>query len=82
MLLATCSIVLPAIARLPIASLPGFLVVCACVLASVTVDGLRHRRMRHPASGWRAPLPIASPTLAFFGATTHAWSNFGTLLFA
>lgn len=81
MLLATCSIILPAISRLPIGALASFGLFYACVLVPVIVDTARHRRL-HPTFGWGAPLLIASQTLAFFGATTHAWRDFVIRLFA
>jgi hypothetical protein len=81
MLLATCSIILPAIARLPIGAFAGFAVFYACVLVPVVVDTLRHRRL-HPVFGWGAPLLIASQQLAFIGANTQAWRDFVTRLFA
>ena len=81
MLLATCSIILPVIGRLPMGPLADFLVFYACVLIPAIVDSMRHRRV-HPAFGWGAPLLIASQHLAFLGATTQAWGHFVTRLFA
>jgi hypothetical protein len=81
MLLATCSIILPAMARLPIGAFAGFALFYACVLIPAIVDSVRHRRL-HPAFGWGAPLLIASQQLAFIGATTLAWRDFVTRLFA
>ncbi|MGH7669821.1 MAG: hypothetical protein ACRENQ_10050 [Gemmatimonadaceae bacterium] len=81
MLLVTCSIILPAISRLPISALAGFGLFYACVPAPVVVDTARHRRL-HPAFGWGAPLPIASQQLAFYAAHTHAWHAFVVRLFA
>jgi len=81
MLLATCSIILPAIGRLPMGPLADFLVFYACVLIPAIADSVRHRRL-HPAFGWGAPLLIASQNLAFLGTTTQAWRDFVTRLFA
>jgi hypothetical protein len=45
--------------------------------------GGRRRHAPSPrAFGWGAPLLIASQTLSFFGATTHAWRDFVMRLFA
>lgn len=44
MLLATCSILLPAISRIPISASASFALFYACVLVPVAVDGMRHRR--------------------------------------
>jgi len=64
MLLATASIVLPAIGRLPIGLVPIWLIFYACVLVPVAVDTQRHRRL-HPAFGWGAPLLLASQHLEY-----------------
>ena len=85
MLLATCALILPAIARIPalipIGVLGAFLLLYGCVLGPVIVDTVRHRRL-HPAFGWGAPLLIASEQLAFYAAHTPAWTQFVIRLFA
>lgn len=81
MLLATCSIILPAVGRLHISVLATFALFYACVLVPVAVDTLRHRRL-HPAFAWGAPLLIVSQQLAFYGAQTRAWHDFVVRLFA
>lgn len=81
MLLATCSIILPAIARLPIGEFAGWGLFYSCVLGPVIVDTVRHRRL-HPVFGWGAPLLIASQQLAELGAKTDAWRDFVIRLFA
>lgn len=81
MLLATLSIVLPAIARLHLGLGMSWAVFYVCVLAPVAVDTLRHRRL-HPVFGWGAPLVLASQHLAFFGTQTAAWAEFVKRLFA
>jgi hypothetical protein len=81
MLLATCSIIVPAIARLPIGELPVWGLFYACVLLPAIVDTVRHRRL-HPVFGWGAPLLIASQQLALLGAHTQVWRDFVVRLFA
>lgn len=81
MLLATASMILPAISRLPIGEFAGFGLFYACVLVPVIVDTLRHRGL-HPVFGWGAPLLIASQHLAFLGANTQTWRHFVVRLFA
>jgi hypothetical protein len=81
MLLATGSMILPAIGRLPISVLAAFGLFYACVLVPVIVDTMRHRRL-HPVFGWGAPLLIASQHLAFLGASTQGWRDFVIRLFA
>ncbi|MBS0569196.1 MAG: hypothetical protein JSS28_01175 [Proteobacteria bacterium] len=85
MLLATCAIILPAIARIPalipIGVLGVLLLFYCCVLVPVIVDTVRHRRL-HPTFGWGAPLLIASEQLAFYAAHTPTWTQFVIRLFA
>jgi hypothetical protein len=81
MLLATGSMILPAISRLPIGEFAGFGLFYACVLVPVIVDTVRQRRL-HPVFGWGAPLLIASQHLAFLGASTQTWRDFVVRLFA
>lgn len=81
MLLATCSLIMPAIARLPIGTPEKFLLLNACVLVPVIVDSVRHRRL-HPAFGWGAALLIAAQQLSFYFANTPAWRDFVVRLFA
>lgn len=51
MLLATGSLILPAIGRLPIGELADFGLFYACVLAPAIVDTMRQRRLR-PVFCW------------------------------
>jgi hypothetical protein len=81
MLLATVSVILPGISRLPIGASAGFGLFYACVLVPVIVDTVRHRRL-HPVFGWGAPLLLASQQLAVLGASTQVWRDFVVRLFA
>lgn len=81
MLLATASILLPALGRLDLGVATIWLSFYACVLVPVAVDTWRHRRL-HPAFGWGAPLLLASQHLAYFGAQTAPWTRFVRHLFA
>jgi len=75
MLLATASIVLPALGRLPLGPVATWLLFYACVLVPVAVDTLRHRRL-HSAFGWGAPLLLASQQLTYFATKTGLWMHF------
>ena len=75
MFLATASIVLPALGRLPLGLVATWLLFYACVLVPVAVDTLRHRRL-HPAFGWGAPLLLASQQLTYFATKTELWTHF------
>lgn len=81
MLLATCSIIMPAIGRLPISPNTMEAVFYACVFVPVIVDTVLHRRL-HPAFGWGAPLLAATEVMAVLGARTHAWHDFVVRSFA
>jgi hypothetical protein len=81
MLLATVSVILPGISRLPIGALAGFGLFYACVLIPAIVDTVRHRRL-HPVFGWGSPLLLASQQLAVLGASTQVWRDFVVRLFA
>jgi hypothetical protein len=85
MLLATLSILTPAIARIPWQPFhalgpPAFLgVTDACVLAFVVYDTARNRRL-HPAFGWGTLFFFASQPLRMLLAHTAAWMQFATWL--
>jgi hypothetical protein len=81
MLLATASILLPALGRLDLDAATIWLVFYACVLVPVAIDTWRHRRL-HPAFALGAPLLLASQHLAYFGAKTAPWTQFVKDLFA
>ena len=81
MLLATLSLLTPAIARLPFwsSNLQAVLAGDACVLLCVAADAWLHRRV-HPAFMVGAPLIIAATYLAYLGVGTGAWMNFARSL--
>ncbi len=85
MLLATLSILTPAIARLPIdalhsAGLPAFFAVTdVIVLACVAWDTARNRRL-HPAFGWGVPLLLLSQPARVLLAGSPAWMAFAQWL--
>jgi hypothetical protein len=85
MLLATLSILTPAIARVPWASFravgpPLFLgLTDACVLAFVVYDTVKNRRL-HPAFGWGTLFFLASQPLRVLLAHTAAWNQFASWL--
>jgi hypothetical protein len=85
MLLATVSILTPAIARIPVPAihdrgLPMFfgLTILGVVLC-VAIDTIRNRRL-HPAFGWGGGLVIASLPLRILLAGTAVWMRFATWL--
>ena len=83
MLLATLSILTPAIARVPWDAFramgpPLFLgLTDACVLAFVIYDTAKNRRL-HPAFGWGTLFFLASQPLRILLAHTAAWTEFAT----
>jgi hypothetical protein len=85
MLLATLSILTPAIARIPWEPFhaigpPLFLgVTDACVLAFVAYDTARNRRL-HPAFLWGTLFFLVSQPLRILLAHTSAWTQFATWL--
>jgi hypothetical protein len=86
MLLATLSLLLPAIQRIPLGFIQsdrsGYVVLGLydlCVVAAVAIDTFRHRRL-HPAFGWGALLLVASMHLALIGVQTQTWIEFATKL--
>jgi hypothetical protein len=87
MLLATLSILTPAIARLPLdfirqAGLPLFFgLTVLAVIVCVAADSAKNRRL-HPAFGWGGALVIASLPLRVMIAGTPAWTRFATWLVA
>jgi hypothetical protein len=84
MLLATVSMVAPAVARIVLlfthAPVPQFAALYACVLVFVVIDTIRHRRL-HPAFGWGAVLIIGSFQGIYYIVQTTAWLNFVARLF-
>ena len=84
MLLASVSILQPAIVRLPLRfiqtnPLVSFGLLDLCVLAPVAFDTIKNRRL-HPAFGWGALLIVASQPLSFLLGATHVWTRFATWL--
>jgi len=84
MLLASVSILMPAIVRIPLRfiqgnALVGFGLIDLCVLAPVVFDTVKNRRL-HPAFGWGALLILASQPLSFLLGATHVWTRFATWL--
>ncbi|MBS0431647.1 MAG: hypothetical protein JSS21_04485, partial [Proteobacteria bacterium] len=80
MLLATLSLLTPAIARLPLHSnLAAVLVGDLCVVLCVAADVWMHRRL-HPVFLIGTPLLIAATYLAYIGVGTDAWMNFARSL--
>lgn len=82
MLLATLSLLTPAIARLPLpGNLAAVLLGDLCVVLCVGTDVWLHRRL-HPVFKIGAPLIIAATYLAYLGVGTAAWMNFARSLVA
>ena len=87
MLLATLSILTPAIARIPLdfirqAGLPMFFgLTVLAVIVCVVVDSVKNRRL-HPAFGWGGALVVASLPLRVMMAGTKTWTQFATWLVA
>jgi len=85
MLLATLSILTPAIARVPWPAFraigpPLFIgLTDLCVVAFVAWDTWKHRRL-HPAFGWGTLFLFASQPLRIALAHTAAWERFATWL--
>lgn len=82
MLLATLSLLTPAIGRLPLHSnLAAVLLGDLCVVLCVVADLWLHRRL-HPVFIIGAPLIIVATYLAYVGVQTSAWMNFARALVA
>lgn len=85
MLLATLSILVAAIVRIPLAFIErgslsaAILLTDLCIAVVVAIDTFRHHRL-HPAFAWGAPLFIVSMHLADIGARTEAWTRFAAWL--
>jgi hypothetical protein len=83
MLLATLTILVAALARIPLGFIEGGGLSVAILLADlgiafvVAVDTFRNRRL-HPAFAWGAALFVVSMHLANIGARTQAWTRFVT----
>ena len=85
MLLATVSILAPAVARITLLfthnARAQFFSFYFCILLCVAVDIIRHRRL-HPAIGWGALLIMLLFQAAFYGVQTKAWMNIVTRVFS
>lgn len=84
MLLASVSLLFPAIVRLPLSFLKGNILIAfslmgLCVLVPVVVDTVRNRRL-HPAFGWGMLLIVASQPLSLMLGSTHVWKRFAIWL--
>jgi hypothetical protein len=87
MLLATVSVVSPAIARLPLGFIQdgGLPVIIGLtllgVILCVIVDTVKNRRL-HPAFGWGGAFVVVSWPLRLMLAGTEAWTQFAAWLVA
>ncbi len=83
MLLATVSILTPAIARIPViedGGLPVFVgFTILAVLLCIGVDTWRNRRL-HPAFGWGGAFVIISEPFRIWLAGTSTWNQIATWL--
>lgn len=85
MLLSCVGMLAAAISRIPIGfiqtgGIPVFFgLTDLCVLACVTYDTVKHRRL-HPAFGWGMLLIVASQPLRLLLSGTPAWQQFATWL--
>jgi hypothetical protein len=85
MLLSCVGMLTAAIARIPVefihaGGIPVFFgLTDLCVLACVTYDTVKHRRL-HPAFGWGVLLIVASQPLRLLLSGTPAWKQFATWL--
>lgn len=85
MLLATASLLGPAIARLPLTffhdNVHALLTLDACILLCAIVDTARHRRL-HPVFAWGVPSVLVIIHAAYAVAVTPAWIRLARLLIA
>lgn len=85
MVLSCVGILTAAIARIPIGFIHAggipmyFGLTDLCVLACVTYDTVKHRRL-HPAFGWGMLLIVASQPLRLLLSGTPVWKQFATWL--
>lgn len=75
MLLATLSLLTPAIGRILQVPLPSVLAGDLCVLLCVATDIWLHHRL-HPVFAIGAPVIIVATYLAYLGIGTDTWMNF------
>lgn len=85
MLLATVTLLAPAIARIVLlfthAATAQFVAFDFCILACVAVDTVLHRRL-HPAFGWGAVLVAGSFHLTFIAVSAKWWLPFVAWVFS
>lgn len=85
MLLATVSMLAPAVARIVLlfthSPVAQFVALYACVLIFVVIDTARHRRL-HPAFGWGAALIIGSFQGIYYVVQTSGWMRFVGKIFS
>jgi hypothetical protein len=78
MLLATISLLAPAIARIILlfthSGMAQMLAFDFCILVCVVIDTIRHRRL-HPVFGWGGLLIVVSLHLTFAAVQTKTWLN-------
>jgi hypothetical protein len=83
LMLLTIACLLPsALARLPVSFMSNWVILLSLdlfVLACVTLDTLRHRRL-HPAFGWGAAAVLLTLHLTFYVVMTPWWVSRGTAL--
>jgi len=85
MLLATLTILVAAIARIPLAFIErrglsaAILLTDLCIIVVIAIDTFRYRRL-HPALVWGAALFMVSMHLANIGARTEEWARFAAWL--
>ena len=83
MLLATLTILVAALARIPLPFIErGGLTVAIrladlCIVSAVAIDTFRHHRL-HPAFAWGAPLFIVPMHLVNIEARTQTWTRVAT----
>ena len=84
MLLATVSMLAPAVARIALlythSGIAQLILFYSCVLTCVVVDTIRHQRL-HPAMAWGALTIVLAFQGIYYGVQTHAWMNFVTRTF-
>ena len=85
MLLATLSLLGPALARLPLAffanNVHTLLALDACIVLCAAIDTARHRRL-HPVFAWGVPSVVVIFHVAYAIAVTPAWVRLARILIA
>ncbi|HEX5460194.1 MAG TPA: hypothetical protein VFX20_09500 [Steroidobacteraceae bacterium] len=85
MLLATASLLGPALARLPLAffndNIHALFALDTCILLCAIVDSARYRRL-HPVFAWGVPFVLGTLHVAYAVAVTPAWVRLARVLIA